>query len=85
MALSIKNPEAEKLVRQVSDESGENITQTIIHALEDKLERLRGRKSTTDLYEEIIKISRRCSSTSDKDKRSAEEILGYNKRTGGLK
>jgi hypothetical protein len=34
MVLSIRNPQAEKLAREVAAESGESITQTIIQALE---------------------------------------------------
>lgn len=77
MALNIRNPRAEQLAREVAGESGENLTQAIIHALEERLERLRGRRTTTDTAEEIIRISRRCSSLPDLDQRSPEEILGY--------
>ena len=77
MALSIKNPKAENLARKLAAESGETITQAITIALEERLERLRGRTTTTDLVEELIKISKRCSAIPDRDKRSADEILGY--------
>ena len=78
MALSIRNAKAEKLARELAAESGETITQTITHALEERLERLHGRSTTTDLVEEILKISKRCSAIPDQDQRSADEILGYN-------
>jgi antitoxin VapB len=77
MALSIRNPKAEKLARELAAESGETITKAIIHALEERLERFRGRSTTVDLMEEILKISKRCSVIPDKDQRSADEILGY--------
>lgn len=77
MALSIRNPKAEKLARELAAESGENITQAITHALEERLERIRGRSTATDLAEEILKISKRCRAISDKDQRSPDEILGY--------
>ena len=80
MALSIRNPKAEKLAREVAAQSGENLTQAIIHALEERLERLRGRRTAPDTFQEIIQISRRCSSLPDQDPRSAEEILGYDHR-----
>lgn len=78
MALSIRNSQAEKLAREVAAISGENLTQAIMHALEERLERLTGRRITTDIVQEIMTISQRCSSLPDKDKRSPEEILGYN-------
>lgn len=80
MALSIRNPRAEKLARQVAAESGENLTEAIIHALEERLERLIGRCTATDVAEEIMKISLRCRSLPDRDRRGADEILGYDER-----
>jgi antitoxin VapB len=77
MALSIRNLKAEKLAREIAAESGETITQAITLALEERLERLRGRSTTTDLVEEILKISKRCSAIPDRDQRSFDEILGY--------
>lgn len=77
MALSIRNPKAEKLAREVAAESGETITQAITNALEERLERLRGRSTATDFLEEILKISKRCSAIPDQDPRSANEILSY--------
>jgi len=77
MALSIRNPRAEELVRKVAAESGENLTQAIIHALEQRLERLRGRRTISDTAQEIMKISKRCSSLPDQDQRTPEEILDY--------
>ena len=77
MALSIRNPKTEKLAREIAAESGETITQAITRALEERLERLRGRSTTTDLVEEILKISERCSAIPDRDQSSADDILGY--------
>jgi len=45
--------------------------------LEERLERLKGRRSAPDLVETLMAISRRCSSLPDLDRRGAEEILGY--------
>ena len=77
MALSIRNAKAEKLARELAAESGESITRAITQALEERLERLRGRSTTTDMVEDILRISKRCSEIPDQDQRSVEEILGY--------
>ena len=77
MALSIRNPRAEKLAREVAAESGENLTEAILHALEERLERIRGRRIAPDLVQEIMKISKRCSALPDQDQRTPDEILGY--------
>ena len=83
MALSIRNAYAERLAREVAGESDENLTQAIIHSLEERLQRLRGRRNVSNLEKEIMNISKRCSSLPDLDSRSPDEILGYNKE-GGL-
>lgn len=78
--MSIKNSKAEKLARELAEESGEGITQAITHALEERLERIRGRSTATDMAEEIMKISRRCSKIPDRDQRSPDDILGYDRK-----
>ena len=77
MALSIKNEAAERLARQVAAETGESLTEAIANALEERLERLKGRRSAPELVETLMTISRRCSSLPDLDRRDAAEILGY--------
>ena len=78
MALSIRNPIAEKLAREVAKQSGESITQAIVHALEDRLERLRGRRTIVETKAEILRISKRCKSLPERDSRKPDEILDYN-------
>lgn len=83
MTLSIKNPQAEKLAKEIAVESGENLTQAIIHALEERLQRLRRKGTIKELEQEIMNISKRCSNIPDLDPRTPDEILGYD-QTGGL-
>lgn len=80
MGISIKNDRAERLARQVSAEAGESLTDAIIHSLEERLERLKGRRSAPDLAESLMAISRRSSALPDLDTRNADEILGYDEK-----
>ena len=77
MALSIRNPLAQKLAREVAAKSGENVTQAIIHSLEERLERLKGSRRTPDKTTELLAIAGRCQALPDHDRRSPNEILGY--------
>lgn len=77
MALSIKNPEAERLARELARERGATITQSVIVALEEALTRARGRKTAPSVQDAILEIAARCSSLPDVDSRTVEEILGY--------
>ena len=80
MGISIKNDKAEKLARQVAAEAGESLTEAIIRSLEERLERLKGRRSAPDLAATLMAISQRCSSLPDLDTRDADEILGYDEK-----
>jgi antitoxin VapB len=59
---------------------GESLTDAIIHSLEERLERVKGRRSAPDLAETLMAISRRSSALPDLDTRSADEILGYDEK-----
>ncbi len=77
MALNIKNSRTEQLAKMVAKETGETLTEAVTRALEERLERLSGRRQTPNLLETLREISKRCSSLPDLDSRPADEILGY--------
>ena len=77
MPISIKNPETEKLAREVSKETGESLTTAITTALRDRLQRLRGRRQAKDLREDVDEILRRVDALPILDERSSDEIIGY--------
>lgn len=76
MALSIKDAEADRLARELARRSGETMTQAIITALRERLERVRA-AGKPGLADEILEIGRQCAALPVRDARSAEEILGY--------
>ncbi len=77
MALSIRNERAEKLARELAELTGHNLTLTIIEALEEKLEKVKGSRNTSNTLDNILAISERCSALPDLDLHHPEEILGY--------
>ena len=80
MALSIKHPEADRLARQLAAVTGENLTEAVLKALRERLEREQGRMRTPRLREELKAIRKRCASLPVLDQRSPEEIIGYDER-----
>ena len=80
MALNIKHPDADRLARALAERTGETITETVIKALRERLAREEGRGTLPNLREEILAIGRRCAALPDRDRRTAEEILGYDER-----
>jgi len=79
MALNIKDHETDRLFRQLTRLTGENITQAVKTAVRQRIEREsreHGRASVDDL----LAIARRIAEAPDRDHRSADEILGYDER-----
>jgi len=80
MSLNIKHPEADKLARALVHRTGETLTEAIIKALRERLKREEGRLLPQSLEADLIEISQRCAALRDIDKRSPDEILGYNEQ-----
>lgn len=80
MALSIKNPQAERLAAEVSRLTGETLTDAVIQALAERLERLTARRARPNLEQRLTEIAQRCGRLPDLDSRTPEEILGYDDR-----
>lgn len=77
MTISIKDPEADRLARELAEVTGESITTAVATALRERLERVRGVAGTRDLVADLLAIAERCAALPVLDGRSAEEILGY--------
>ena len=77
MALNIKDPETDRLVRQLTGLTGESITEAVQAAVRERLERERRRRGRAIDREEVMRIARRIAARPVLDGRSADEILGY--------
>lgn len=77
MPLSIKDPETDRLARELSEATGESLTKAVSTALRERLERVRGRASGPGLAEELTTIALRCSRLPVIDDRPEDEVLGY--------
>ncbi len=56
MGISIKNPEAERLIRQLAQLTGEGQTEAVLHAVKERIDRLSTAKKSR--FEKIMAISR---------------------------
>ena len=79
MALSLKDPETDRLAREVAKLTGESLTEAVRKSLAERLERerLRRGKPAKGLVEELNEIAKHCAALPDLDTRSADEIIGY--------
>lgn len=80
MALSIKDPEADRLARELAKRTGESLTQAVVVALRERLARETGRTRTIPLRDELATIRRRCAALPVIDTRTPEEIVGYDEQ-----
>lgn len=77
MALNIKSPEADRLARELARRQRKPMTQVIIDALRAELAREKARARPPHLAERLMAIGARYAELPELDRRSDEEILGY--------
>lgn len=77
MALSIKDPETEKLARALAERTGESITVATRRAIEDRLRRTGSQARKAALLEDMEAMQRRLDALPVLDHRSSDEIIGY--------
>jgi antitoxin VapB len=78
MPISIKSREADNLARRLAETTGESITVAVTIAMRERLAREESRRQDkTALLEEIRAISHHCASLPQLDKRTDDEIMGW--------
>lgn len=79
MALNIRDPEAQRLARELADATGETMTSAVIKALQERMERLRVRQasSRTERAARLMAHGKKFAALPVLDARSADEIIGY--------
>jgi antitoxin VapB len=80
MVLHIRDPEADRLARELAARTGQPLTRVVVEALRDRLNRERRRTAFPRLKDEIMAISWRAAALPRRTGRTADEILGYDER-----
>ena len=80
MALNIRNRTTEELAATLASLTGETKTQAVTRALQDRLAKVRRRRTGRKLGDELDEIAMHCASLPVLDDRSADVILGYDER-----
>ncbi len=80
MALSIKHPEADRLARELAATTGESLTEAVVKALRERLNRERGRVRPLRVRDELRAIRDRCARLPVMDRRAPDEIIGYDEK-----
>ncbi len=80
MALSIKDPETDRLARELAAATGESITVAARRAIEERLARVRGRQAAPDSADVLQQIIVRGRGRPMLDARSNEDVVGYDEQ-----
>ncbi len=84
MGWNIRNSETEEIARIVFEPTGETKTQAVKVALNECLNQIQRQRSSDFKFQELLDIARHCSLLPVLDDRSADELIGYKKRTTEL-
>lgn len=76
MALSIKSDEADRLARELAAATGESLTDAVVMALRQRLAREHDRRGP-GVFERLSRLRSEVAALPIDDRRSPEEILGY--------
>ena len=77
MPLNIKDPETDRLARELVQETGESLTRAVRISLKERLRRVKGRPKGKSLADELDAIALRIAQMPVVDERTPDEILGY--------
>ena len=77
MALSIKDPETDRLARALANATGESLTEAIRRALAERLARETQRGTHYRMQTAVRRVQERLASLPVLDARNADELLGY--------
>ncbi len=76
MALSIKDPETDRLARALAAATGESLTEAIRRALQDRLER-ESQRTRRGIGVEVRRIQERLARLLVLDPRTTDDVVGY--------
>lgn len=74
MTLNVKDPEAHRLARAISQQTGETMTRVVTEALRERYTRLQSRKGKASV-EELLDIARRASAHAKQPYRDHADLL----------
>jgi antitoxin VapB len=79
MAILIKDPEADQLIRRLAERTGESITDAVKQAVRERLERVPLTEDEIAARKrKLAKLVAKAKALPTLDDRTADEIIGYN-------
>ena len=80
MPLNIKDSETHALAKQLASLTGEPLTQAVKRAIQERLAQVEKNRRAIRRADELNHIALHCAGLPRRDRRSAEQIIGYDER-----
>ena len=80
MPLNIKDADTHALAKRLASLTGESLTKAVKHAIEERLAQVENTRGGIRLADELDRIALHCATLPRRDRRSADEIIGYDER-----
>ncbi len=77
MAINIKDPKTDRLVRELADATGESITEAARVAIAERLARVKARAVVPAVRQKLEQIIERGRKRPTLDDRTADDVIGY--------
>ena len=77
MPLNIKDDDTHELAKKLASLTGESMAKAVKRAIQEKLAQVEKMQGGTALADELDRIALYCAKLPRRDKRSSEEIIGY--------
>ena len=80
MPLNIKDADTQALTKRLASLTGESLTQAVKQAVQERLAQVEKTRRAIRLADELDHIALHCANLPRHNRRSAERIIGYDKR-----
>lgn len=77
MPLHIKDADTHSMAKRLASLTGEPLGKAVKHAIQEKLTRLERTRGEVALADELDRIALHCAGLPRRDRRSGDEIIGY--------
>lgn len=77
MPLNIKDSDTHALAKRLASLTGESLTKAVKRAIQERLAQVERAQGGTGLADELDHIALHCAGLPRRDRRSANEIIGY--------
>ena len=80
MPLNIKDDDTHSLAKRLAHLTGESLSKAVKRAIQDRLAQVERSRAGGRIADELDHIALHCASLPRRDRRSADQIIGYDER-----